>query len=128
MNTFVCQSLLYIFANHCRLNENNEIVPITGNNFQELFSREKIIFSQKPESKSGNIFFNQSLSIVYPYSDVTILQQLTNSHLILKIQKTDGSYYFWGSLEPYNPVQSEIKTEAGTVEISFFRQSHIVEF
>jgi hypothetical protein len=128
MNTFVCQSVLYLHAHQCELDENGIIVAKTDFEFKELYSREKITFHEKSKFADDNILYEQSLTVLNKYSYVATLKDLTNSHLIVKIQKLDGSSTFWGSLEPYNPVQVKINTELGVAEISFFRENHLPEF
>lgn len=122
MNTFICQSIQYLFAHLCRTDENGNIVPKSYFEFKELSSKEKINFSEKSRKDNGNILFEQTVTIKLK-TDNTLLKDLTSSQLILKLQKTDGTFFTWGTLEPYNPVQVEINSENQQTELSFFRQS-----
>jgi len=126
MNTFICQSIEYLFAHLCKLDESGNIVPKSYFEFKELASKEKISFSEKSKNQSGNIVYEQTLTIKLN-ADNTLLKDLTSSQLILKLQKTDGSFFTWGTLEPYNPVQVEINSENGLTEISFYRENCFAE-
>ncbi len=124
MSIFLCRSLEYIFLHQCELDENENIVPISENEFLEIYSKDNIEFSEKSRNKKGNISYNQKLKVKYKYEYVSEIQALSNSHLILRLTKLDGSTFVWGSIEDdYNPVQVKINIKSNIAELNFYRES-----
>jgi len=123
MNTFICQSIGYLFAHYYKNNKNGNIVPETHLGFKELTSKLKITFEEKSKTENDNIVYEQSVKIAFKISDSSILKDLTSAHLILRLKKFNGTILTWGSIEPYNPVQTEINTDEGVATIEFYRQS-----
>jgi len=124
----ICQTLEVQYSQNCEIDSTGGIVPKVGFSFIELFSSERIIFEQKTISENGNKVYNQTLSIINKIDLETIKLFLSNSHLIVKLQKIDGSTFIWGSLAPYNPVQVEIIKEDNISEIQFYRKNFEPEY
>jgi len=123
----ICQTLEFQYSQNCEINLSGLIVPKTGFSFIELFSAERIVFEQKTSTENGNKVYNQTLSIINKI-DLETIKQLSNSHLIVKLQKIDGSTFIWGSLAPYNPVLVEILKEDDVSEIQFYRKNFEPEY
>ena len=128
MNNFTCQNIQYLPAHQCELDEDGNIVPKQGYEFNEISSREKTEFTQNVKTEDGNNIYHQSVILVNIITDINLLSDLNNSHLILKIQNLSGEYFTWGSLKPYNPVQVSITTINKTVKLTFFRNSPQPEY
>ncbi len=123
MSSFTCQSIEYIFAHHCELSVSGETIPSPGFSFEEISSKEKNIFKEKGKNQKGNVSYQQSVKMIYKYKDISEIQVLSGMFFILRILKNDGTYFTWGSLNPYNPVQLKINSENGIAELQFFRNS-----
>jgi len=123
----ICQTVEFQYSQNCEINLSGAIVPKIGFSFKELFSSERIVFEQKTSTENGNKVYNQTLTIINKI-DLETIKQLSNSHLIVKLQKIDGSYFIWGSLAPYNPVLVEILKEDDVSELQFYRKNFEPEY
>ncbi len=128
MSTFICQTIYYLFAHQCELDANGNITPKYGYEFQELFSREKIEFTELPQIEKGNTIYEQSITVINSIADISLLNDLNNSHIIIKIDKLNSDQFTWGSLKPYNPVQVTIKSKNRIVDLIFKRTATIPEY
>jgi hypothetical protein len=120
---FTCNSVEFIFCQNAETDSLGVIVPLSGFSFEEISSKEKNIYKEKGKSKDGNTLYEQTLDVQYKYSDIAKVQSMSNQHYILKLQKTDGSYFVWGTLSPYNPVQVNISLSEGIASLEFYRDS-----
>jgi len=127
MSNFICQTLEYLPTHQCEVDVDGNIVAQPGYEFKELFSGETMEFTESQNEEKGNIFFEQSVTVLYKYDDPGELIEI-GAPLILKLGKLDDSSRTWGSLNPFNPVLAFIDIINGIAEIRFFRNSIYPEF
>jgi len=127
LKNFNCSTVEYLFAQNAELDINNNIVPKTGFSFLQFNTKEKNLFSENAKKTDGNIIYEQELSILFKYTDVTLLEMLNNAHLIIRLKNISSDIFMWGSIEPYNPVLLRIDTENKYVVLKFSRLNHTPE-
>lgn len=121
---YFCKNIEYILFQNTKLTK-SEIIPKTGFSFSDIISKAKFNFEEREKKARGNVYYEQSLQIVYRYSDIAELQAMSNQYLIVRISGLNTEKFVLGSLE--NPAEVSFNIKNSIATIKFTRKSLLPE-
>jgi len=114
---YFCKNIEYILLQNAQLVD-GVIVAKSGYTFTDITSLSKFDFEEKERNLKGNRYYEQSLQVLYRYSNITEIQEMSNQYLILKISGLNTEVMVLGSLEIPTEVTINIKNSIATLDFS----------